>query len=114
MQRPYAASALLNELGQALGRDDIPKAVPEDRPDLVRHALADQRAQNSSPAGALSRCSCSFAHFWPPYPDGFFIHLPIGFPVWAPVVGTERTRSRTVMVQGDCTVSHCPNSTCCR
>ena len=36
--------ALLNELGQALGRDDIPRAVPEDRPGLVRHALASHRA----------------------------------------------------------------------
>jgi tetratricopeptide (TPR) repeat protein len=35
---------LLNELGQALGRDDIPRAVPEDRPNLVRHALASHRA----------------------------------------------------------------------
>lgn len=35
---------MLNELGRALGRDDIPKAVPEERPDLVRHALADYRA----------------------------------------------------------------------
>jgi len=36
--------ALLNELGRALGRDDIPKSVPEDRPQLVRHALANFRA----------------------------------------------------------------------
>ena len=36
--------ALLSELGRALGRDDIPKAVPEDRPNLVRHALANYRA----------------------------------------------------------------------
>jgi len=36
--------ALLNELGQALGRDDIQRAVPEDRPGLVRHALASYRA----------------------------------------------------------------------
>jgi tetratricopeptide (TPR) repeat protein len=36
--------ALLNDLGRALGRDDIPKAVPEDRPQLVRHALANFRA----------------------------------------------------------------------
>jgi tetratricopeptide (TPR) repeat protein len=36
--------ALLSELGRALGRDDIPKAVPEDRPQLVRHALANHRA----------------------------------------------------------------------
>lgn len=35
---------LLSELGRALGRDDIPKAVPEDRPTLVRHALANYRA----------------------------------------------------------------------
>ena len=35
--------ALLSELGRALGRDDIPKAVPEDRPQLVRHALANHR-----------------------------------------------------------------------
>ena len=35
---------LLNEVGRALGRDDIPKAVPEDRPLLVRHALANYRA----------------------------------------------------------------------
>lgn len=35
---------LLSELGRALGRDDIPKAVPEDRPNLVRHALANYRA----------------------------------------------------------------------
>lgn len=36
--------AMLNELGRALGRDDIPKAVPHERPDLVRHALASHRA----------------------------------------------------------------------
>ncbi len=36
--------ALLSEVGRALGRDDIPKAVPEDRPQLVRHALANYRA----------------------------------------------------------------------
>ncbi len=36
--------ALLNEFGRALGRDDIPKAVPEDRASLVRHALANYRA----------------------------------------------------------------------
>ncbi len=36
--------ALLNEIGLALGRDDIPKAVPEARPQLVRHALASYRA----------------------------------------------------------------------
>jgi tetratricopeptide (TPR) repeat protein len=36
--------ALLNELGRALGRVDIPRAVPEDRPSLVRHALANYRA----------------------------------------------------------------------
>ncbi len=36
--------ALLNEIGLALGRDDIPKAVPEVRPQLVRHALASYRA----------------------------------------------------------------------
>ncbi|MFL6234097.1 MAG: hypothetical protein ACJ76N_13260, partial [Thermoanaerobaculia bacterium] len=36
--------ALLSEIGRALGRDDIPKAVPEDRPQLVRHALANFRA----------------------------------------------------------------------
>jgi len=36
--------ALLNELGRALGRDDIPKAVPEERPRLVLHALASYRA----------------------------------------------------------------------
>jgi len=36
--------SLLNELGRALGRDNIPKAVPEDRPNLVRHALANYRA----------------------------------------------------------------------
>ena len=35
---------LLNELGRALGRDDIPRAVPEDRPGLIRHALANHRA----------------------------------------------------------------------
>jgi tetratricopeptide (TPR) repeat protein len=35
---------LLSELGRALGRDDIPKAVPEKRPNLVRHALANYRA----------------------------------------------------------------------
>jgi tetratricopeptide (TPR) repeat protein len=35
---------LLSDLGRALGRDDIPKAVPEDRPSLVRHALANYRA----------------------------------------------------------------------
>ncbi len=36
--------ALLNELGLALGRDDIPKARPEDRPGLIRHALSGRRA----------------------------------------------------------------------
>jgi tetratricopeptide (TPR) repeat protein len=36
--------AMLAELGRALGRDDIPTAVPEDRPALVRHALAGHRA----------------------------------------------------------------------
>ena len=36
--------ALLNELGWALKRDDVPRATPEDRPGLVRHALADYRA----------------------------------------------------------------------
>lgn len=36
--------AMLSELGRALGRDDIPKAVPEERPNLVRHALASYRA----------------------------------------------------------------------
>ncbi len=35
---------MLNELGRALGRDDIPKSVPEERPGLVRHALANHRA----------------------------------------------------------------------
>ena len=35
---------MLNELGLALGREDIPKAVPEERPDLVRHVLSDYRA----------------------------------------------------------------------
>ncbi|MEA2558603.1 MAG: hypothetical protein QOH06_107 [Acidobacteriota bacterium] len=35
---------MLNELGRALGRDDIPRAVPEERPNLVRHALAGYRA----------------------------------------------------------------------
>ncbi len=35
---------LLNELGRALGRDDIPRATPEDRPGLIRHALANHRA----------------------------------------------------------------------
>ncbi len=36
--------ALLSEIGRALSRDDIPKAVPEMQPQLVRHALADYRA----------------------------------------------------------------------
>ncbi len=36
--------AMLNELGRALGRDDIPKSIPEERPNLVRHALANHRA----------------------------------------------------------------------
>jgi tetratricopeptide (TPR) repeat protein len=36
--------ALLSELSRAIGRDDIPKAVPEDRPNLVRHGLANYRA----------------------------------------------------------------------
>jgi tetratricopeptide (TPR) repeat protein len=36
--------AMLSELGRALGREDIPKAVPEERPNLVRHALTDHRA----------------------------------------------------------------------
>lgn len=35
---------LLNELGRALGSDDIPRATPEDRPGLIRHALANHRA----------------------------------------------------------------------
>jgi tetratricopeptide (TPR) repeat protein len=35
--------AMLNELGWALGRDDIPKAVPGERPNLVRHALGSHR-----------------------------------------------------------------------
>ena len=35
---------LLNELGLALGRDDIPRSTPQDRPGLVRHALANHRA----------------------------------------------------------------------
>jgi tetratricopeptide (TPR) repeat protein len=42
--RVTSYDALLNDLGRALGRDDIPKAVPEDRPQLVRHALAHYRA----------------------------------------------------------------------
>jgi tetratricopeptide (TPR) repeat protein len=42
--RVTSFDALLNDLGRALGRDDIPKAVPEDRPSLVRHALANYRA----------------------------------------------------------------------
>ncbi|HEY3571569.1 MAG TPA: tetratricopeptide repeat protein [Thermoanaerobaculia bacterium] len=36
--------ALLNEIGRALGRDYIPKAIPEDRPQLVRYALASYSA----------------------------------------------------------------------
>ncbi len=36
--------ALLNELGQALGRPDVPRAIPKDQPALVRHALAGHRA----------------------------------------------------------------------
>ncbi len=36
--------ALLSEIGLALGRDDVSRAVPEHRPDLVRHALAEHRA----------------------------------------------------------------------
>lgn len=36
--------AMLNELGRALGREDIPRAVPEERPALVRHVLAGHRA----------------------------------------------------------------------
>ena len=35
-------------------------------------------------------------YFWPPYAEAFFVTLPVGFPVWAPVVGTERTKWRTV------------------
>lgn len=42
--RVTSYDALLNDLGRALGRDDIPKAVPEERPNLVRHALANYRA----------------------------------------------------------------------
>jgi tetratricopeptide (TPR) repeat protein len=42
--RVTSYDSLLNDLGRALGRDDIPKAVPEDRPNLVRHALANYRA----------------------------------------------------------------------
>ncbi len=37
-------NTLLSEIGLALGRDDIPRAAPEQRPDLVRHALAAHRA----------------------------------------------------------------------
>ncbi len=37
-------NAMLSELGRALGREDIPKATPEERPKLIRHALADHRA----------------------------------------------------------------------
>lgn len=36
--------AMLSELGLSLGRDDIPRAIPEDRPGLIRHALANNRA----------------------------------------------------------------------
>ncbi len=36
--------ALLDELGRALGRDDIRKAAREERPTLARHALAGRRA----------------------------------------------------------------------
>ncbi|MES1245959.1 MAG: tetratricopeptide repeat protein [Acidobacteriota bacterium] len=35
---------MLNELGRALGREDIPMAIPGERPSLIRHALADHRA----------------------------------------------------------------------
>lgn len=35
---------LLSELGTALGRDDISRAAPEDRPQIVRHALAYHKA----------------------------------------------------------------------
>lgn len=37
-------NALLVELGQALGLPDIGRNAPEDRPGLIRHALAGQRA----------------------------------------------------------------------
>jgi tetratricopeptide (TPR) repeat protein len=36
--------ALLSELGRAIGREDIPRAVPEERPSLVRHGLVNYRA----------------------------------------------------------------------
>jgi tetratricopeptide (TPR) repeat protein/predicted phosphodiesterase len=36
--------ALLTEIGLALGRDDASRAAPDKRPDLVRHALAENRA----------------------------------------------------------------------
>jgi tetratricopeptide (TPR) repeat protein len=42
--RVTSYDALLNDLGRALGHDDIPKAMPEDRPNLARHALAKFRA----------------------------------------------------------------------
>jgi hypothetical protein len=35
--------AVLLETGRALGREDIPRAAPDERPDLVRHALAAHR-----------------------------------------------------------------------
>jgi tetratricopeptide (TPR) repeat protein len=36
--------AMLNEIGWALDREDIRKAVLEERPNIVRHALANRRA----------------------------------------------------------------------
>ncbi|MGH8551932.1 MAG: metallophosphoesterase, partial [Methylococcales bacterium] len=36
--------ALLSEIGLALGRDDVPRCAPEQRPELIRHALANRRA----------------------------------------------------------------------
>ncbi|HEV8025818.1 MAG TPA: metallophosphoesterase, partial [Stellaceae bacterium] len=35
---------LLNELGLSLGREDIPRAPPEERPALIRHALTQHKA----------------------------------------------------------------------
>lgn len=42
--RVESFNALLDEIGAALGREDVPRATPEDRPRLVMHALAQHKA----------------------------------------------------------------------
>ncbi|WP_295437245.1 tetratricopeptide repeat protein [uncultured Thiodictyon sp.] len=43
-QQVHDFDAMLAELGRALGREDIPRSDPAGRAELVRHALAGQRA----------------------------------------------------------------------